>query len=210
MVCQFEEIDNLVSFFEHRYCDFAIMHCVSIYPTPDKEFNLNQIDVLINRYPNNLIGWSTHEDPNDLLPITIAISKGAQMFEKHIGVSNEKYSLNSYSSDPDQLDKWLTAGNKTLSICGTHYKDINDLEIDSINSLKRGVYIKKNLPKDSILKKEDVFFAMPLQEGQLESGCWVKNLRILENLKPNQPINLSAIKFPLKKINEINFKNCNT
>ena len=29
-----EDIDNLVSFFTHRGSHFAMMHCVSIYPTP--------------------------------------------------------------------------------------------------------------------------------------------------------------------------------
>ncbi|HEU5304191.1 MAG TPA: N-acetylneuraminate synthase family protein, partial [Gemmatimonadales bacterium] len=31
-----KEIDDLVSFFDHRRVHFAIMHCVSIYPTPDE------------------------------------------------------------------------------------------------------------------------------------------------------------------------------
>ena len=75
-------IDDLVSFFNHRDCDFAIMHCVSLYPIPENKFNLNQIEVLKKRYPAKIIGWSTHEDPNDQMPIGIAIAKGASMFEK--------------------------------------------------------------------------------------------------------------------------------
>ena len=57
------EIDEVVSFFEHRGVDFAIMHCVSIYPTPDHKCELNQIEVLKARYPDRVIGWSTHEAP---------------------------------------------------------------------------------------------------------------------------------------------------
>jgi N-acetylneuraminate synthase len=41
-----KQIDDLVSFFEHRRTRFGIMHCVSIYPTPDEHFQLNQIDFL--------------------------------------------------------------------------------------------------------------------------------------------------------------------
>ena len=59
------ETDDIVSFFEHKGCDFAIMHCVSIYPTPNEKCNLNQIDVLKERYKSIPIGWSTHEDPNN-------------------------------------------------------------------------------------------------------------------------------------------------
>ena len=53
-----ENIDDLVSHFEHRGVDFALMHCVGIYPTPDELCNLNQIDALKRRYPGRVIGWS--------------------------------------------------------------------------------------------------------------------------------------------------------
>ena len=41
-----DEIDNIVSFFDHRGNELALMHCVSIYPIPTKDFQLNFIDVL--------------------------------------------------------------------------------------------------------------------------------------------------------------------
>ncbi|MSO54544.1 MAG: sialic acid synthase, partial [Rhodospirillales bacterium] len=83
------DIDNLVSFFEHRGVDFAIMHCVSIYPTPDADCQLHQIDSLIRRYPGRTIGWSTHEDPNDTVPVAVAYAKGARIFERHVGVATD-------------------------------------------------------------------------------------------------------------------------
>ena len=43
---ELENIDDLVSFFSHKDCDFALMHCVSLYPIPENEFYLNQIDKL--------------------------------------------------------------------------------------------------------------------------------------------------------------------
>ena len=56
-----DEIDNLVSFAEHRKIDLAIMHCVSIYPTNIEQCQLNNIKMLKERYPGLAIGWSTHE-----------------------------------------------------------------------------------------------------------------------------------------------------
>ena len=35
-----DDIDNVVSFFQHKGVDFALMHCISIYPTPSKEMQL--------------------------------------------------------------------------------------------------------------------------------------------------------------------------
>jgi len=38
------DIDRVVSFLQHRKKNFAIMHCVGEYPTPDAHLHLSQID----------------------------------------------------------------------------------------------------------------------------------------------------------------------
>jgi len=56
-----KDIDDLVRFFENRHIPLAINHCVSLYPSEDNELEMNQIDFLRNRYPEHVIGFSTHE-----------------------------------------------------------------------------------------------------------------------------------------------------
>lgn len=87
-----DDIDKVVTFFEHRNKDFCLMHCVGEYPTSRNNLELNQIDVLRQRYPEVPIGYSTHEDPNNFEAIKIAISKGAVVFER-----NEHLMLNDLS-----------------------------------------------------------------------------------------------------------------
>src|SRR5664280_39007 len=60
-----DDIDRVVSFFEHRGKDFAILHCVAEYPVAPDDLQLNQIDLLKERYPEILVGFSTHEDPGN-------------------------------------------------------------------------------------------------------------------------------------------------
>ena len=91
------------------------------------------------RYPNTTIGWSTHEDPNDLVPVSIAIGKGARMFERHVGKETSNIKLNSYSSTPEQIDKWISGAKKALVLCGGKKRKVNNEEISSINSLKRSL-----------------------------------------------------------------------
>ena len=78
-----EDIDNVVSFFQHRAVQFALMHCVSVYPTPDDMLALNQIRLLRDRYPHVSIGWSTHENPDDTVPVQMAVAHGARRFGPH-------------------------------------------------------------------------------------------------------------------------------
>ena len=56
-----KDLDDVVRFFEKRDIPLAINHCVSLYPSEDDELNLNQIDYLKHRFPNHVIGLSTHE-----------------------------------------------------------------------------------------------------------------------------------------------------
>ena len=125
-----EEIDKIVSFATHRNMHFALMHCVSIYPTPAEESNLIRIKILKERFPNVSIGWSTHEDPNDLNPIKIAYGYGASLYERHIGVNTKKYKLNLYSSTPSQIDEWFKAYKKIVVYSGKYYDKVNKTEFE--------------------------------------------------------------------------------
>jgi sialic acid synthase SpsE/mannose-6-phosphate isomerase-like protein (cupin superfamily) len=164
------EIDFLVNLFEAKELPLAIMHCVAVYPTRNEQLRLNSIDILRNRYPNHPIGWSTHEDQDDMLPIQIAYAKGARLFERHVGKASEKYALNAYSSNPDQLSKWIQGYMRAVEACGPSQRPPAFIEeIASLNSLKRGVYAARSIVKGEKIDSKSVFFAMPLQEGQLQA-----------------------------------------
>ena len=192
-----EHIDNLVSFFEHKGVDYALMYCVSIYPIPNDDFNLDQINTFKERYPNRVIGWSTHEDPNATVPIQIAVSKGAKMFERHVGIETDKIKLNAYSSTPSQIDKWFAAYNEAKKLCGTRErKKFPRVEIESINSLRRGVFAKETIEKGSTITRENVYFAMPYTEGQLDSGYWQNGIMSKCNINIDEPLANKSLVIP--------------
>jgi len=189
------EIDDLVSFFEHRGVDFAIMHCVPVYPTPDPDFHLNQLDILRRRYPQRLCGWSTHELPDDLAPVYITVAKGATLFERHVGVPTEQQPLNAYSSSPEQVAKWIAAQQRALLLCGQEGPEEGDnpAEVESLNSLKRGVYARRKIQAGEKLEMEDVYFAIPYENGQLESGKFKKGIAATADIEANRPIFDNAV-----------------
>lgn len=188
-----QKIDRLVSFFESKGVRFALMHCVAIYPTPTHKLQLNQITLLRERYPHVPIGFSTHEEPENYTPVRLAVAKGAQLFERHVGIANEKYTLNAYSSTPEQIRAWIAAYQEAIDACGGENRSPASLEeIESLHSLIRGVYARKSLEPQEKLSRENVFFAMPFQEGQLASGDWVESLTADRAYAPNEPISERA------------------
>ncbi len=167
-----EDIDKVVSFFEHRGKDFALMHCVAAYPTGDSYLQLNQIGLLRERYPQALIGYSTHEHPDNLDSIKIAIAKGARIFEKHVGVETDAYKLNSYSANPQQVQAWLLSARKAVLMCGVAGKraEFSEEELASLRSLRRGVFARKYLEKGVKISAADVFLAIPVSDGQVTAN----------------------------------------
>lgn len=194
---ELRNIDDLVSFFDHRGVDFAMMYCVSIYPIPDDHFHLNRIETLRERYPNRAVGWSTHEDPEDMTPIQLAVAKGAVIFERHVGITTENIKLNPYSSTPEQLDRWIAAYKKAKRLGGSG-RDFErpSVEVESINALRRGVYAKRRIAKGATVQADDVYFAMPYVEGQLASGEWKDEIVALETFEAHDPIARACLQYP--------------
>lgn len=188
------EVDRVVSFLQHRGVNFALMHCVAIYPTPNDKFHVNQIETMRNRYPGIVIGFSTHEDPNNTTAIKMAYAKGARIFEKHIGVATNDIKLNAYSVNPAQAEVWLTAWQEAAAICGSgSEREISEKETADLDSLKRGVYFKKPVRQGATLVKADVFFAIPLQANQLASGQWRDNLIADRDYGVNESLDIAVM-----------------
>lgn len=187
------EIDRVVSFFQHRGVHFALMHCVAMYPTPTDKFSLNQIELMRNRYPGIVIGFSTHEAPSNQTVIKLAYAKGARIFEKHVGVPTETITLNVYSANPQEVAGWLEAWREAVQTCGPEgEREIPEKEIVDLESLKRGVYLKKEVRKGTSLKRSDVFFSMPIEQGQLASGEWRDHLTADQDYQVNTPLSREA------------------
>ncbi|MDO8510153.1 MAG: N-acetylneuraminate synthase family protein [bacterium] len=198
------EIDKVVSFFEHRGADFALMHCVGIYPTPAEELHLNQIELMRERYPQLTIGFSTHESPDNYSVIGLAYAKGARIFEKHVGIPTETIKLNAYSANPDEVRAWVQSYKNAVASCGpASERTINESESRDMQSLKRGVFAKSAIRKGQTILHDDVFFAMPMLGVEyLESGKFKNPAVADKDYLPGEPLAESAMprKFTKKDV----------
>jgi len=171
-----EVIDQVISFLKHRNKEFAILHCVGEYPTPDEKMHISQLDYLKNRYPEVRIGFSTHEDTSNTDFIKMAIAKGATIFEKHVAVKTEKYGINKYSATPEQVDAWLEAALYAQNVCGVGDTrlPVNSKEAASLLSLRRGVFAKQEIKEGDSITNDNIYFAFPPQDRQYTANDWSK------------------------------------
>ena len=205
-----KDMDDLVTFFRNRNIPLAINHCVSLYPSDDSELEINQVDFLRNRYPDNVIGFSSHECQSWDMSMAIAYAKGARTFERHIDIDADGIPVSPYCTLPGQADTWFKAFNKTKEMCGasgTQKRIPPKREIEYLNALVRGVYAKKDLPEGYVLSNEsfedDFYMAIPLLKGQVSCREVMNGEILLSGLKKDEALQIDSINGPYSKNKEL-------
>ena len=198
-----KQIDDVIKFFMNRDIPIAINHCVSKYPSEDTELELNQIDYLKEKYPDLVIGLSTHEYHDWHSSMYISYAKGARTWERHIDIpypeGHEQKEVSKYCSLPHQVDEWFKSFNKAKVMCGTSKSErrvIDEKESHYLESLYRGLYLKEDLTKGTKLKLEHFYSAIPYQKeiGHITSRQYFDEGFVLnKDMKKDSPLTKSDI-----------------
>lgn len=215
-----KDCDDLVAYFANRHVPLALNHCVSIYPSEDAELELNQIDFLRNRYPDNVIGFSTHERRDWRDSMLIAYAKGARTFERHVDIAccaicgaqrcADWNGHSPYCSLPHQIDEWFRAWKKVVEMCGgdgSRKRVPPTKETQYLDSLVRGVWAARDLPAGHVLRhettKDDVRLMIPLLRGQLSCRELMDGEVLLRNVKAGEPLTVDAVDGPHARCPEL-------
>ena len=100
------DIIKAVNIFKKYNCNFVLMHCVSTYPCPEKDLNLNLILTLQKKFKCK-IGYSGHED--SVSPSLAAWFLGADYIERHITLDRSMYGTDQAASLAEPGIRELTA-----------------------------------------------------------------------------------------------------
>jgi N-acetylneuraminate synthase len=194
-----KDMDDLIAFFNKRRIPFALNHCVSIYPSEDGEVELNQIDFLRERYPDNVIGYSTHEYTDWRNSIMMAYAKGARTFERHVDIDYDNVPVSPYCSRPANIDEWFKAHKKAKEMCGppgTAKRNPPEKEVKYLDHLVRGVYASRDLPVGHVIADCDVYLAVPLLQGQISCRELMRGEVLVKPIQKNAPIDIASIDGP--------------
>ncbi len=198
-----KDLDDLVRFFEKRDIPLAINHCVSLYPSEDGELDLDQIDYLKARYPDHVIGLSTHEYHDWHSSMLISYGKGARTWERHIDIEYEDVAVSSYCSLPHQCDAWFKAFHKAAEMCGGRSlskRIISKKETEYLDALVRGAYAKHDLAPGYVFTKEsfekDFYLAIPLRKGQLSCREIMNGEQLSTAIKADEALTINHINGP--------------
>ena len=198
-----KNLDDVVAFFGKRGIPLALNHCVSLYPSEDHELELNQIDYLRARYPELVVGFSTHEQYDWEASMFISYAKGARTWERHIDIDADGIPVSPYCSLPEQVDVWFKAFHKAKEMCGGSSRErrvLSKREIEYLDGLVRGVYARRNLEPGYVFNKtsfnEDFYMAIPLRKGQLSVREIINGEQLTAGIQKDEPLTIDHIDGP--------------
>ena len=133
--------------------NILLFHCISSYPAPIEQANLNMIDLLRKNF-NVEVGLSDHTLDN--LAATLAIAKGASAIEKHFILDKSLIGPDSaFSMDPTQLLDLVKNTKKAWESLGS--RQFKRAQAEEGNAtFRRSIYFVNDLKKGSIITKDDI------------------------------------------------------
>lgn len=153
-----KEIDRTIKFAKNNGAkEIILLYCVSCYPSKDADFNLNNIKILKKKY-NLQIGLSDHSKGSIISEYSIFM--GAEVFEKHITLSNIK----------NAVDKEFSLKNIEIR----NYK--NKLE-RAFNFIKNKNFFRSKNELKNIYYRRSVYATTDIYPGEVFTKKNIKNLR---------------------------------
>jgi N-acetylneuraminate synthase len=137
----------------------ALLHCVSLYPCPPAEVNLRNIPMLERafRVP---IGFSDHTLGVGV-PLA-AVALGACILEKHFTIDRAIEGWDhAISADPTELAAIVREGRSVQEALGHSERIVGAAELEKRKAFRRRAVARRDLPKGSRMRAEDLEFKRP-------------------------------------------------
>lgn len=159
----FKDMINLYKFIKKlkfNNSKIAFLHCVSSYPVDDREANLLSISFLKKKFPFT-IGYSDHT-----LGINAAIAAtviGAKIIEKHFTLDNNysRFRDHQLSLNPGNMKHLVESIRSIESMMGKEQKIVQPSEKKNIFSMRRSLYLSKDIDQNSKINVNDVSIVRP-------------------------------------------------
>ena len=154
-----KEIEEAVKIIKKNKCKFSLLHCVSLYPAPFKELNLNSIQKLKKKFKCD-VGFSDHT--LGIEASIAAVTLGANIIEKHITFDRNAEGPDHFASlDIKELSYFVSAIRNVENSFGDGIKKPSDGEKKEIHNARKSIISIKNINKESKITKNNVAIKRP-------------------------------------------------
>ncbi|HZL36215.1 MAG TPA: N-acetylneuraminate synthase family protein [Tepidisphaeraceae bacterium] len=156
---ELSEVETTVGWLKEWGASFALLHCISAYPTPPAQANLCWIGELARQF-DVPIGYSDHT--TEALCGAMAASAGAAIIERHLTHDrNAKGPDHAASSDPAQFERYVKLIREADILRGTPGKHMLEIEQDVRKVSRQSLVVRRALQPGDLLREEDLTVQRP-------------------------------------------------
>jgi pseudaminic acid synthase len=186
-----EEIEKTVNIAKKFGCkDLTLLYCVSNYPSDSIDFNLNSINILKKKFKCK-VGLSDHSI--GLIIPCLAVSKGAEVIEKHICLKNVNSVDSKFSLKDNEIKEFSTLLKSTYKITIGNGFLRGKQELKN-KIFRRSIYATENIKKGEKFTDENIKTYRPNIGLSASFYFKILNKNSPMNIKKNKPLNKNIIK----------------
>ncbi len=156
------ELDDAVATILKHNQKLIILHCVSIYPTPDEKINLHTMQMLARRYAPLPVGYSGHEKGYDASVASVAL--GATCVERHITLDKTLPGPDhaTVSLDIAEFKEMIERSRRVeKAIVGLEFKGLLEEEKSTRNKHTKSLVAKHNISAGTRITSKMIVFKSP-------------------------------------------------
>ncbi|KZL07211.1 N,N'-diacetyllegionaminic acid synthase [Pseudovibrio axinellae] len=154
-----ETLQESVAILEEADCDYALLECTNLYPSPPEIVSLQGVTELSSAFPNAVVGFSDHSIGSEMCIAATAL--GACILERHFVDSRYRQGPDvSCSMDPIEL-KYLIERSREIHIALHNSKSRSKAEEATYRFARSSVVADKSLKAGQILSEDDIWARRP-------------------------------------------------
>lgn len=179
------ELKTSIDFIKNAWNEFnktgelSVLHCVSSYPTPIEEANLQNIRSIANSF-DVTPGYSDHTLGQEACVLSVAL--GARVIEKHFTLANDYSDFRDHqlSADPDLMSALVENVRQAEKYLGSSSIQVNEGEKATKSAARRSIALNQDLEKGTVLNLDHLTWLRPgtgiqLGDENLVIGKILKN-----------------------------------
>lgn len=181
-----EEVADVLKILKkYGHKKYIFLHCISVYPTPLSEVNLQKM-LAVQEITKSPVGYSDHTV--GIEASLAAVAMGATVIEKHFTLDRNMEGPDQLlSSDPDELKLLIRSIRQVEEMRGTGEVGPSVSEKRMMKDFRRSVVAAGDLSKGHVIKRKDLLLKRP------GMGLRAREIPLILNKKLKRPVKRDEI-----------------
>jgi N-acetylneuraminate synthase/sialic acid synthase len=158
--CAMEDVNRAYDAIMPINQQLCLLQCTSGYPASFEELNLRVITTYRNRFPNVVVGLSSHD--NGIAMAVAAYMLGARVIEKHFTLNHTwKGTDHAFSLEPIGFRKLVRDLRRVEVAIGDGVKKPYESELDPMTKMGKKLVAARDLVQGQSIGREDIAIKSP-------------------------------------------------